>query len=259
MADPAQLDHDVAGEGLTVVLIHGHPFARSMWAPQVAALAPSFRVVTPDLRGYGGSAAVAGRVTMGELADDVWALLDALRCERVAVVGLSMGGLIAMEMAIGRPDRVWALGLLATTADPVTDAERETRRARAAEVDRVGIQPVLDDMVPHLFGPGADPQTVDRVHAMMRSTSPAGAAAALRGRAERPDYRPGLRRLDVPTLVCVGTDDHWSTRDVTDRLVAALPSPQVVTLDGAGHLPNLERPDEVNAMLLEFLTAAGAR
>ena len=94
------------------------------------------------------------------------------------------------------------------------------------------------------------------VEAMMAAASPAGAAAAVRGRAQRPDYRPGLRELDVPTLVCAGTADHWSTKAVTDRLVASLRDPEVLTLDGVGHLPNLESPERFNDELLAFLRRA---
>ena len=113
------------GEGPAVVLVHGHPFDRSMWAPQQEPLGRSFRVIAPDLRGYGQSPATSGTVTMRQLASDVEALLDDLGVESAAVVGLSMGGLVAMELAIASPDRWWALGLVATTAEPVTKAERQ--------------------------------------------------------------------------------------------------------------------------------------
>ncbi len=254
---PTALDYDIRGHGPAVVLIHGHPFDRSMWDPQLAVLAP-YRVVTPDLRGYGRSPATTGTVTMADLAGDVWALLDRLDCERIAVVGMSMGGLVAMEMAIGRPDRVWALGLVATTADPATGEERARRRALADAVDREGMQPIIDDMAPHLFGPQPDPATVRTVLEMMRANSARGSAAALRGRAERPDYVTRLRELDVPSLVCAGTHDHWSTPDVTGRLVRCLRAPRLVTLAGAGHMPNLEQPQCFNAALVEFLADARA-
>jgi pimeloyl-ACP methyl ester carboxylesterase len=112
------LAYDEAGAGPAVVLIHGHPFNRSMWAPQVAALSDGYRVIAPDLRGYGDSPVTPGTVPMSQLAADVAALLDRLGAARAAVVGLSMGGLVAMELAIADPARWWALGLVATTAQP---------------------------------------------------------------------------------------------------------------------------------------------
>jgi pimeloyl-ACP methyl ester carboxylesterase len=92
-----------------------------------------------------------------------------------------------------------------------------------------------------------------RVDAMMAAASPAGAAAALRGRAERPDYRPLLAELDVPALVVGGSADPWSNGAVIAEIVAFLQHPEVVTIDGVGHLPNLEAEREFNDALRAFL------
>src|SRR5271170_5347026 len=95
----ADLAYDDAGDGPVVVLLHGHPFNRTMWAPQLAAFRDRFRVIVPDLRGYGESPVTAGTVTMAELADDVRHLLDRAGIGRAALVGLSMGGLVLVELA----------------------------------------------------------------------------------------------------------------------------------------------------------------
>ncbi len=230
-----------------------------MWAPQLASLSAAWRVVAPDLRGFGQSPRSSGTVSMRELADDVWVLLDALEIAEVAVIGLSMGGLIAMEMAIARPRRVWALGLVATTAEPVGDGERAQRMALADRVEAEGMGVLLDLMGPQLFGPDPDPETAARVLAMMAGNDPHGAAAALRGRAARPDYREGLRALEMPSFVCTGTHDVYSTPAVTRELVACLREPRTLVLDGVGHLPNLERPQRFDAELSSFLDAALTR
>jgi 3-oxoadipate enol-lactonase len=255
--DAVELAYDEAGAGPVVVLIHGHPFNRSMWAPQLAALAGRYRVIAPDLRGYGGSPVTPGTVPMSQLAADVTRLLDRLGVARAAPVGLSMGGLVVMELAIADPARWWALGLVATTADPVTEAERADRQARADQAERDGIWSLAQDMAARLFGPGVDQSVSSRVMAMMLATDPRGAAAALRGRAERPDYRPLLRELDLPAFVCTGDHDVFSTAEITGELAGCLRRPHRVTLAGAGHLPNLEFPDRFNAELRVFLTATG--
>src|ERR1700742_3272497 len=103
--DATGLSYEEAGTGPVVVLIHGHPFNRSMWAPQLAALADGYRVIAPDLRGYGGSPVTPGTVPMGQLAADVTHLLDRLGVHRAAPVGLSMGGVGAMEVAAADPAR----------------------------------------------------------------------------------------------------------------------------------------------------------
>jgi 3-oxoadipate enol-lactonase len=253
---PVSLAFDDRGAGSAVVLVHGHPFDRTMWAPQLEPLGRRFRVVAPDLRGYGESPATPGTVTMRQLAEDVEALLDDLGIDSAAVVGLSMGGLVAMELALAEPRRVWALGLFATTAQPVTEEERRERLATAETLETVGLEPVVDTMSKRLFGPRCPQEVIDRVVEMMRSSNPQGAAAALRGRAERPDYRPGLAKLELPAFVCTGTHDTWSTEAVTRELVGSLRDPETLLLSEVGHLPNLERPDELNRELLRFLAAA---
>ena len=248
-----KLAYDAAGHGECVVLIHGHPFDRTLWDPQLVALRDGFRVIVPDLRGFGQSQVTPGSVTMREYASDVEHLLYDLGITRAAVIGLSMGGLVTMELAGARPERYWAIGLVATTAEPVTAQEKLTRRQRADAVDRDGMGVLVDYMHTGLYGPGCPPAVRARVDAMMAATSPAGAAAALRGRAERPDYRPVLAALDVPALVCAGTADPWSDQAVTAEIVACLRYPELVMIDGAGHLPNLEAERQFNEALRGFL------
>jgi 3-oxoadipate enol-lactonase len=250
------LAHDDAGDGPAVVLIHGHPFNRSMWAPQLAALKGRFRVIVPDLRGYGDSPVTPGTVPMSSLAADISHLLDIKGITAAAVVGLSMGGLVTMELAAAQPDRWWAYGFIATTAARITATERAARLASARTLDEQGMKPVAEEMSARLFGPSPDPELTAQIMAMMLATNPAGAAAAVRGRAERPDYQPVLTALSAPALVCTGDHDSYSTAEITRELAGCLADPEVVLLAGAGHLPNLEQPDEFNQHLLSFLTRA---
>jgi len=199
-------------------------------------------VLAPDLRGYGHSPATSGTVTMAELAADVWGLVDDLGISTAAPVGLSMGGLVAIETALARPDRVWALGLVASTVEPVGDDERRTRRALADRIEAVGIEPLVESLGPRLFGPSVAADTVDGVVAIMRGANPVGAAAALRGRAQRPDHREALKDLEIPSFVCTGSRDVFSTAAVTSELVHCLHAPTVVSLPEVGHPPNLEAP-----------------
>jgi len=250
------LAHDDAGDGPAVVLIHGHPFNRSMWAPQLAALRDRFRVIVPDLRGYGDSPVTPGTVTMAQLAADVSHLLDGKGITTAAVIGLSMGGLVVMELAAAQPDRWWAYGFIATTAARITAAEHAARLASAQTLDEQGMKPVAEEMAARLFGPSPAPELTAQIMAMMLATDPAGAAAAVRGRAMRPDYQPVLTTLGAPALVCTGDHDSYSTAEITRELAGCLPDPEVVVLEGAGHMPNLEQPVKFNQHLLGFLTRA---
>jgi len=253
---PAELAHDDTGDGPAVVLVHGHPFNRSMWSPQLAVLQERFRVIAPDLRGYGDSPVTPGTVPMAQLAADVSHLLDGKGIATAAVAGLSMGGLVVMELAAAQPERWWAYGFIATTAQRITEEERATRLASARTLEEQGMRPVAEQMAARLFGPSPAPELTATIMAIMLATNPAGAAAAVRGRAERPDYQPTLTTLRAPALVCTGDRDSYSTAEVTRELARCLPDPEVVLLEGAGHLPNLERPDEFNRHLLSFLTRA---
>jgi 3-oxoadipate enol-lactonase len=248
-----ELAYDDAGAGPCVVLIHGHPFDRSLWRPQTEALALEFRVVAPDLRGFGASPVTPHLVTLREYAEDVVELLDILGVGRAAVVGLSMGGLVAMDLVTTHPERWWALGLVATTAEPVTTQERAVRRERADLVERDGMQPLIEYMHTGLYGPRATPEVRSSVDAMMARAPAVGAAAALRGRAERPDYRPRLRELDIPAFVCTGSEDPWSNETVTAEIIDHLHHPERFVAEGAGHLPNLEVEALFTQRLLAFL------
>jgi pimeloyl-ACP methyl ester carboxylesterase len=252
------LAHDERGSGPALVLIHGHPFSRRMWAGQLASLSDTFRVVAPDLPGYGESPARGATITPRGLADAVVESMDALRIERAAIAGLSLGGLVAMELGLGYPDRVAGLVLTATTAAPLTPEEADMRRSTAASLERDGMLDHALEMTGRLFGPAArrDPDVVLPILETMLRTSPAGAAAALRGRAERPQYHELLRDLSVPALVLAGDADFFSTEEITAQLVAALPDPEVVILPGIGHMPNLEAPDVFDRAVRTFAAAA---
>jgi 3-oxoadipate enol-lactonase len=253
----SRLAYSDRGHGAAVVLIHEHPFDRSMWAPQLRELAADLRLVAPDLPGYGVSPPLGEITTMRELAEAVLALLDELEARRATAVGLSMGGLVTMELALAHPQRVAGVVLVATTAAPVTSEEAATRRATADDIERDGMLAHALDMAAKLFGPAAraNPDLIEAVFRMMIHTSPAGAAAALRGRAERPNYARLLPGLRVPSLVVAGDRDHWGPEPVVEQLVAALHDPQVLRLAGVGHLPNLEAPGEFNAALRSFVPA----
>lgn len=251
--------YDDAGGGAPVVLVHGHPFDRSMWAPQVAEFAgPQWRVIAPDLRGYGASSVTPVVSGLDVFAGDVAALLDHLGLKQVVLGGLSMGGQIVMEFYRLFPERVRGLIL----ADTFPRAETpEGKLARAAMADRLlaeGMAPyaaeVLDKMVaPHNVT--AMPDVAAHVLRMMSGTSPRGAAAALRARAERPDYCALLSEVSVPALVVVGADDEYTPVADAEYMHARLPHSTLAVIDGAAHMPNLERPAEFNDALRRFLAS----
>ncbi|MFG2988044.1 alpha/beta fold hydrolase [Streptomyces sp. NPDC048257] len=243
--------------GAPVILIHGHPFNRTMWSPQTAALtAAGYRVITPDLRGYGESPVVPGKVLLAGLADDLAALLGRLGIEQVVVGGVSMGGQIAMEVRLRHPGLVRAMVLSDTSPVPETADGAKLRRETAERLIAEGMRPYAEEVIDKMlaaYNVTAMPETAARVSAMMCATDPEGAAAALRGRAERPDYRPVLAGAAEPCLVLVGADDVYTPVAEAEALHALLPHSVLTVIEGAGHLPGLEQPEAFNRALLDFL------
>jgi pimeloyl-ACP methyl ester carboxylesterase len=255
--------YDDVGSGTDALLfVHGHPFNRSMWRPQIEALRGStWRVIAPDLRGYGESSVVPGKTTLDVFATDLAALLDHLNQDQVVLVGLSMGGQIVMEFCRQYSTRVRGVVLAATS--PVAEAE-DGKRARNAMADRLlreGMDGYAAEVLAKMVAPSCmaeQPSVAAHVLAMMRGTDPHGAAAALRGRAERPAYEPTLAELSVPALICVGDEDVFTTRADAELMQRLLRRSELLWLNGVGHMPNLERRAEFNVALAHFLAGVPA-
>ncbi|MEU9184781.1 alpha/beta fold hydrolase [Streptomyces sp. NPDC048484] len=243
-----------ASTALPLVLIHGHPFDRTMWAPQVTAFSPHRRVIAPDLRGYGTSPVVPGVTPLSVFAEDVAALLDDLRVPAFVLGGLSMSGQIAMECYRLFPERVRGLLLADTFPAAETPAGRKSRNAMADRLLREGMDGYAEEVLYKMVAPYARPEVAAQVRRMMTGAPPEGAAAALRGRAERPDYRKLLTRVTVPTLVVVGEDDEYTPVDDAEAMHDSVPDSVLHVVRGAAHLPNLERPDDFNDALAGLLS-----
>ncbi|MFK4065073.1 alpha/beta fold hydrolase [Streptomyces sp. NPDC029674] len=245
--------------GSPLVLIHGHPFDRSMWAPQRTALAATHRVITPDLRGYGASTVVpvpsgATRITgFPTFAEDIAALMDHLRIRQFALGGLSMGGQIVMECYRLFPERITGLLLADTFPAAETPDGKVSRNSAADRLLAEGMKGYADEVRDKMVAP-YNTEASAYVHRMMLAAPPEGAAAALRGRAERLDYRDLLTRVDVPSLVVVGRDDAFTPVSDAEAMHAALPDSTLHIVESASHMPNLERPEEFNAAVRTWLS-----
>lgn len=254
----AQLACDEMGSGRqALLLIHGHPFDRTMWQPQLEPIARlGWRVVAPDLRGYGASGGCSDKTTLEQFAGDLIALLDHLGIDRAVIAGLSLGGQIVMEICRLYPQRVRGIVLAATFPQAETPAGRRQRLATADRLLRKGMDSYAADLLPKMLSARsieAAPEVARHVLSMMRSAPATGAAAALRGRAERPDYVGVLERLDCPALIIAGDEDAFTTREDAERMHALVKDSRLLWLSGIGHMPNLERPEAFNAALADFL------
>ncbi|MGW1211612.1 alpha/beta fold hydrolase [Streptomyces sp. NPDC002499] len=242
---------------IPLVLIHGHPFDHTMWRPQLTAFSATRRVLAPDLRGYGASPPSPGITAFEQFAQDIEALLDASDVETCVLGGLSMGGQIVMDCYRRFPDRVRGLVLADTFPAAETPEGVRARHAMADRLLREGMRGYADEVLEKMVAPYADAEVKAHVHRMMTGTAPQAAAAALRARAARPDYRDLLTRVTVPALVVVGADDEYTPVSDAEAMHAALPDSTLRVIERAAHLPNLERPAEFDEALGKFLARIG--
>lgn len=252
-----QLAYTDTGVGRPLVLIHGYPFNRSLWTEQIPALSNSYRIIAPDLRGFGDSEASPEISTMMGLAADVAALMDHLRIPRATIGGLSMGGYVALAFYKQFASRVRALVLADTRAQADTDEGKQTRAQQAEKALSEGMAGIADAMLPKLLTPetvSKRPEIVKFVRDMMLQAKPEGAAAALRGMAEREDQTELLPKISVPALIIVGSEDAITPVADSEKMHRAIPGSSLVVLDHAGHVSNVERAQQFNDALLHFLT-----
>jgi pimeloyl-ACP methyl ester carboxylesterase len=275
-----------AGEGVPpLLLLHAFPLSRRMWRPQLAALAGCCRMLAPDLPGFGesppldraeglpGATAALPRICrMEDMAAAAVRLLDARGIPAAVVCGLSMGGYVALALYDGFPERVRGLVLADTRAAADDEAGRRRRLESAADVESRGPAAALaDTLLPKLLssrgdaGPGrlaSDPLRAELLAWLRQevaAASAAGVAAAQRGMAARPDRSHLLARIAVPTLVVVGEEDALTPPAESGRMRDGIAGARLVTIPGAGHLSNLERPRDFNQALREFLAGFSAR
>jgi pimeloyl-ACP methyl ester carboxylesterase len=241
---------DVGSGDDVLVFVHGHPFNRTMWDAQAAWFTKSgCRVITPDLRGYGESPPTPGKTTLDIFADDIANLLDHLRAPQAIMIGLSMGGQIVMEFCRTYSQRVRGVVLAATHHEMDSSEGRKARFAAADRILREGMAAYAEELLPRMLAPtflASNPRTAHFVFDMMRNTSPIGAAAALRGRAERMDYAETLRRVSAPAAIIGGDTDAYTTQAQMFRMHELIQNSTFTWLKGVGHLPNLEAEVEFN-------------
>ena len=236
---------------MNVLLLHAGIADRRMWAPQIAALeAAGHSVIAPDLPGFGDAALEPPTVDYVAFAAD---LLD----EPAAVVGCSFGGRVALELAAARPELVTQLVLIGPGLAS-TEWSEESKAAFAEEetlVEQGDLAGAGEQQARMWLAPDASAEVRELTAAMTVRSYEQQLPLEGEVRAAWPDpsAETRLAEVDVPTLVVVGDADLPEITSLAERLARELPAARLETIEGAGHLPSLERPDELNRLLLDFL------
>ncbi|MFF0310160.1 alpha/beta fold hydrolase [Streptosporangium sp. NPDC004379] len=251
-----------AGEGLPVVLLHAFPLSSAMWLAQREGLSAVCKVITPDLRGFGGSVLGDEEPSLDVMADDVARTLDREGVDRAVIGGLSMGGYVTMALCRRHPDRLLGLVLADTKASADPDQARVNRERIAAAVVEDGPAVLLEEVLPPLVGRTTAERRAmvyGRVRGLVQSAPPRAVAWAQRAMAARPDSFDTLRALKVPALVLVGEEDGLTPRADAEAMAGAVPDGRLTVIEKAGHLSAVEQPEAFNRALAGFVAELAGR
>jgi pimeloyl-ACP methyl ester carboxylesterase len=248
------LHYEESGRGTPLVLLHGFPLDLRIWTKQREALADQFRVITPDLRGFGQSASIA-TFTLAELAEDVHALLVELKALPCVLGGLSMGGYTVLEYVRKFPADLQGLILIDTKAEGDTPEGKQGRDKMIQLVREKGSPAVAEQMMPKMLAPEAEknrPAVARELRQIMENCPPLTIEHALAAMRDRTDHTNNLPSIAVPTLIIVGDADAITPPKMAEAMNKAIPRSKLEIIHGAGHMSPMEQPEQVNRALREF-------
>ncbi len=250
----------VGASGPWVVLSHSLACDHTMWAPQIERLAATHRVLAFDTRGHGASDPWASPFTLEDLAADALAVMDAAGIAQAHFVGLSMGGMIGQTLALSHPERIASL-VLANTSSRRAPGAQALWNGRIELVRREGMEAIVQPTLQRWFTAPfvtARPALMARVAQLIRRTSVAGYSGCAQAISTL-DITDQLGAVRCPVLVIAGRDDPSTTVLMHEDIHEAIQGSQLLILDQAAHLSNLEQEERFNHALTQFLAAAPAQ
>lgn len=238
------------------VFAHGGGADASQWRSQLEYFGRDFRAVAYDARGHGRSESPEGETTIDVLTEDLFELLRDLSIGRSAVVGLSLGGVVAMNLALQHPTSVTSLVLVSTTAEIDEEMQRNFEESARIALE-TGMEAFAEGFCAVVFSDRFKrdrPEEVEFYRKRIAAGSPRGYAAAIRALARQKSLLGRIRSISVPTLVVAGGIEtlprsHERARRIRD----AIPGAEMVLIPEAGYMANVEQPERFNAVVSSFL------
>ena len=250
----ARLQYRSQGSGEPLLLLHGYPLSGDLFRDNRDMLSRRFRVITMDLRGFGQSATSGAEPgSVATYARDAIALMDALGVQGAVLGGSGLGGQVALEVHRQAAERVRGLVLIATTADPAGTVERSLWAGMAQQVQERGPASLVPELMKDLLtgrSQRARPALVRFLEGMIRSASVAGGVAGAHALAGRPDSRPTLAGVNVPTLIVAGGEDTVYPPVHSERIQEGIEGAELVVVPGASHAVVIEAAPTVNRVIL---------
>jgi pimeloyl-ACP methyl ester carboxylesterase len=251
-----EIFYEVMGQGPDVVLLHPFPAHHGVWKPAASRLESRYRLILPDLRGHGESGVGEGPATMDKHAADIARVMNDAGIGKAIFAGESIGGYILFEFWRRMRERVSALILCNTKAGADNEEARANRLRSAEEVEKRGVEPFIESMIPKLLGETTRrnrPDVVAAARAMMTQMTPAGVAAVQRGMALRPDSVATLATIDVPTLIVTGDEDVLTGVAEAELMQRYIAGSMMTVMARAGHYAVFEQHEEAARAIRQFL------
>jgi len=243
-------------EAPVIIFIHGFPLNKSMWDNQIEKLKDNYRVIAYDIRGHGNTEVGTIDFSIDLFVKDLLSFMDALKIEKSIICGLSMGGYIALNAIENHPERFTALILSDTNCTADAPEAKEKRMKTIESIKENGVEKLANDLLPNLFAPESfitNSKEIVAVKEMIVNTSKESLYKSLHALANRKETCRKLAEIKVPVLILVGKEDKITPVEAAKAMHEKIDIALLSIIGGAGHLSNLENPEEFNSQLIKFL------
>ena len=251
--------YDDFGSGSTpIIFVHGFPFNKSFWQPQMEFLKGTQHVIAYDIRGFGKSTPGKEEDSMGLFADDLVKFMDALQIDKAIVCALSMGGYILLNAVHHYPQRFKAIILSDTQCIADSHEVKVKRKETISQIKTEGLEKFAEEFVTTIFcnkSLDTKKEVVEKIKNMILATPPATITGTLKALAARWHMCSSLNEISIPTLILCGTEDKLTPLAQSEFMFKNIKNSTLHSINNAGHLPNLEQPEEFNRHLTDFISS----